>query len=96
MTAMVAYLESVPNGTLLLIAVADEAGLNEFSSCAQLPYPWVTAALQQFETLGSTRLRDYCYQDQWALIAVKGQGALSESLATGAADASAIAVIDGP
>jgi hypothetical protein len=81
--AMVAYLDSVPNGTILLISAGDELGLNEFppSDCAFLPFPFVGTALQKLQALGSTRIQDYCYRDQWAMIAIKGQGtALAESL----------------
>jgi hypothetical protein len=35
------------------------------------------------ETLGSTQIRSYCFRDSWALIAVKGQGALAEGRSSG-------------
>ncbi len=84
MNAMVAYLDSLPNGTIVLIAVGDEAGLNSFppSGCTSLPYSWVTAARQRLQSLGSTQIQNYCYQNQWAMIAIKGQGVLSESLSS--------------
>ena len=95
--AMVAYLDSVPNGTLLLIAVADEAGLNDWSSCTLLTSPWTNAALGRLQQLGSTQIGNYCYGDQWAMIAVKGQGAaLSESLGHAAADAPTQATVQLP
>jgi hypothetical protein len=84
MTEMIDYLDEVPDGTILLIAVGDEAGLNGFDSCTFLGagHPWVEEGLQVLEGLGSELIRSYCYRDQWSMIAVKGQGvALGEALA---------------
>lgn len=100
MNAMIAYLDGLPNGTIVLIAVGDEGGLNSFppDGCTLLPYSWVTTALNQLESLGSTQILDYCYWDQWAMIAIKGQGvALSEALGrAGVADAPTQATIHLP
>jgi hypothetical protein len=83
--AMIAYLDGVANGTLLLIAVGDEAGLNNFDSCTFLPYPWVPQVKSTLQALGSTQIGSYCYRDQWAMITVKGEGsARSEQLGHGA------------
>lgn len=82
--AMVTYLDSVPVGTLLLISAVDEAGLNNWSSCSLLPNPGVTAVITRLEALGSRKIRQMCYSDNWTLISVKGQGAaLGESLGRG-------------
>jgi hypothetical protein len=53
MNAMIAFLDSMPNGTILLIAVGDEAGLNQFppQQCSFLPFSFVTAALQRLQGL---------------------------------------------
>jgi hypothetical protein len=81
MTDMVNFLNSVPNGRMLMIAVADEAGLNYDQSCTRFPYTWVTNAIQTLEALGSTQIRNYCFWDSWAMITVKGEGvARSEQL----------------
>jgi hypothetical protein len=94
MTAMNAYLDSVPNGTLLLIAIADEAGLNDWSACTFLTQPWVSGAVSRLRALGSTQIGSYCYGDRWAMIAIKGQGvALGEARGTGSADALVQAVV---
>lgn len=102
MTAMNAFLDSVPNGTLLLIAVGDEAGINHFPGdpqgrCGVLPYAWVSQALSRFTALGATMLNGYCYQDQWSLITIKGQGvALDEALGNGASHAVSEATVTVP
>jgi len=80
MERLVACLDSLPAGALLLVAVADDAGLNQFDSCERLPYAWVERGLAALEQLGSSRLRDYCYRDSWAMVAVKGAGVLEEGL----------------
>jgi hypothetical protein len=84
--AMLAFLAALPNGAVVMAAVADEAGLNLDDSCTRFALPQVEGALQALETLGSTRIRDLCFRDAWALIAVKGEGrALGEQLVKGAA-----------
>ncbi len=80
MNAMIAYLDSLAVGTTMMISVADEAGLTDYG-CTKLTYSWVEAGLRALEALGSHQIRNYCYQDSWAMIAVKGEGsARDESL----------------
>ena len=86
MNNLIAFLNGLPNGTPILIAVADEAGLNYFPSegnpCTFLPDPWVQQGLQTLQSLGSQQIGSYCYQYSWAMIAVKGEGTgRSEQLA---------------
>jgi hypothetical protein len=99
MMNLIAFLNGLPNGTLFLIAVGDEAGLNVFPTegnpCSFLPYSWVQQGLQALESLGSQQVQNYCYQYSWAMIAVKGQGVLSEQL-SGSSIASAQATITVP
>lgn len=81
MYALVNYLNAAPAGSLILLSVADEAGLNSNESCN--PYSTsscFTAGLSALEALGSTRIRSYCYWNSWAMIAIKGQGAVAEGL----------------
>jgi hypothetical protein len=82
MLAMIAYLDGVPNGTILLISAGDELGLNLFppNDCTFLNHDFVSTALQRLQALGSNQIQNYCYRDQWAMIAIKGQGMVSESL----------------
>ena len=72
MNAMMTFLNGLPNGTVVLIAVGDEAGLNVDNSCSHLSFPWVEAGLQALESLGSTQLRNYCFRSSWSMISVKG------------------------
>lgn len=88
MMAMIGFLNSLPNGVLIMIAVGDEAGLTDFPpdrGCEHLPYPWVEAGFEALERLGSLQIRDYCYRDSWAMISSKGQGtAVTEQLSNNA------------
>jgi Interleukin-like EMT inducer/Glycosyl hydrolases family 2, TIM barrel domain len=73
MNAMVAHLQALPSGAVVLIATADEAGINYDVSCTRFPYAWVEAGLDELESWGATRIRDYCYWGSWAMVAVKGE-----------------------
>lgn len=88
MTAMIAFLNSLPNGFLILIAVGDEAGLTNFpegGGCVQLLRPWVTECFEALETLGSQQISGYCYGGSWAMISIKGKStALGEQLSNDA------------
>lgn len=78
MEKMIDFIKSLPDGTILLMSVADDAGLNPFPGlgpCSSLPYPWVTDALQLLRSLGSRQIQNYCYGGSWAMITVKGEGA---------------------
>jgi hypothetical protein len=80
------FLDSLPNGTLLLIAVADEAGLDDFppNQCVHLSNAYIESFYLKLEALGSQQIRSYCYQDSYVLIAVKGEGvARAEQLSSG-------------
>lgn len=82
--ALIDFLNSLPNGVMILIAVGDEAGLNNFpevDGCSHLQRPWITECFQTLEGLGSQQIRNYCYRGSWAMISIKGQGiALAEQL----------------
>jgi Interleukin-like EMT inducer/Putative binding domain, N-terminal/Glycosyl hydrolases family 2, TIM barrel domain len=82
--ALVDFLNSLPNGAIILIAVGDEAGLNNFpetDGCSHLERPWITECFQTLEGLGSQQIRNYCYRGSWAMISIKGQStALAEQL----------------
>lgn len=96
LNAMVSYLDSVPVGTLLLMTAVDEAGLNDWSSCAILPDQPVNTLINRLEALGSRSIRQMCYSDNWVMMAIKGQGAaLGESLGHGV-DAAVTASIQLP
>ncbi|MBI2833801.1 MAG: hypothetical protein HYX76_05175 [Acidobacteria bacterium] len=81
MREVIDYLNGLPDGVLVMIAVGDEAGLTNFDSCTRLNYAWVDEGYLALEALGSTQIRGYCYRNSWAMIAIKGQGvALAEQL----------------
>jgi Interleukin-like EMT inducer/Divergent InlB B-repeat domain len=80
MYALVNYLNSAPAGSLVMLSVADDAGLNHDLSCTQFSSSCFAAGFAALEALGSTRIRSYCFRDSWAMIALKGQGLLAEGL----------------
>jgi interleukin-like EMT inducer protein/VCBS repeat protein len=85
MIALTNFLNGLPNGTLVMLAVGDEAGLNNFTSCTHLGFSWIEPFYQALESLGSTQIRSYCYQNSWAFVAIKGNPASkSEDLKTNA------------
>lgn len=83
MTAMAQFINGQANGTLLLIAVADDAGINCDNSCAVLPGGAVGAGLAALRALGATQINGICFRWSYALIAVKGAGARTEGLLNG-------------
>jgi hypothetical protein len=95
---MTSFLDGLPDGTLILMAVADEAGLNAFppNGCTHLTNACIEPFFETLEALGSQQIRNYCYWNSWAMATVKGEGAaLAEQLAD-AAEASAEATIPIP
>ncbi len=83
-TAIFQYLDSLPAGTVVAVAVGDDAGLNRDNSCERWPFAWTEELLQRFETMGSTRIRSYCFRNSWSFVAVKSEGrARGEHLAAG-------------
>src|SRR5205085_10819106 len=74
MNAMITFLNSLPNGTVVLVAVGDEAGLNTDNSCTRFSFAWVEAGVRALEALGSTQIRNYCFRYSWAMVSIKGEG----------------------
>lgn len=69
---LVAYLESLPSGTLVLLAVGDDAGLTGDvapSLCTLAPGQPTQRLLNALEALGSAQIRGYCFRDSWAMLA---------------------------
>jgi hypothetical protein len=76
---MTAFIDELPNGTVLLIAVADDAGRSNCNGGTN-PSP-EEAGIKALEALGSTHIREYCFRDSWAMATVKGEGkARSEAI----------------
>lgn len=85
MIALTNFLNGLPNGVLVMLAVGDEAGLTNFVSCTHLGFSWIEPFYQAIEALGSTQIRSYCYQGSWAMVAFKGSPATkSEDVRTNA------------
>lgn len=76
-TKLLAFLDSVPDGRMIMVAVCDEAGFS-FNHKLQIDED----VRAYFEKMGSLKIRDYVYRDSWAFIAIKGKGkALDEAFA---------------
>lgn len=59
--ALADYLDSLPARTLVLLAVCDEAGLNNWDTCDLRPTAPVQSLLAALDRLGSRKIRNYCY-----------------------------------
>jgi hypothetical protein len=82
MYGLIRYLGSAPPDSLILLSVADDAGLNQDLSCSRYATSSCFAdGLAALEALGSTRIQTYCFRESWAMITIKGRGtALAEGL----------------
>jgi hypothetical protein len=81
MNNLITFLDGLPNGSLILLSVADEAGLALDDSCTKRASAWTESGLQKLESLGARQIRSYCFRDSWAMATVKGEAqAKSESL----------------
>ena len=91
MIALTKVLNSVSNGEMVLLAVADEAGLNQFppNDCVSLGHPWIEPFYQAIESLGGTRIRQYCYWNSWAMSAIKGNPQTAQEQLANANEANA-------
>lgn len=85
------FLDSLPNDTLIMIAVADEGGLDNFppNGCVHLNNSYIEPFFQKIEALGGQQIRNYCYQDSYSLVAVKGEGMARAEQLGSAVEASA-------
>ena len=72
------YLDGITNGRLVLVAVGDEAGITQWGDfrCTKLPYAWVDGVIGKLQSLGSTNIAHYCYNDSWAILA-RADGSLT-------------------
>ncbi|MBK7999652.1 MAG: hypothetical protein IPK15_13285 [Verrucomicrobia bacterium] len=85
-SAFVNYLHNIPNGRLVLVAVGDEAGLTQWggSRCERIPSAWADAVIDELQRHGSTNIGNYCYNDSWGMIFIKGHPRpLAEGLGSG-------------
>jgi hypothetical protein len=91
-TALIDYLVRQRPGTLLAIAVGDEAGITvgRSSGCPSNPRPGSVCCRplggeferlrETLEGLGAREIRSYCYWNSYSLMTVVGAGAVSEQL----------------
>jgi hypothetical protein len=74
MRRLIAVVDQAPAGSLLLLAIGDDAGLNGFFTCAWRR-AWAEDLARFLEGLGSRQIRSYCYRDSWAMATFKTTGA---------------------
>ena len=80
-TDLINFLANVPAGRVVLLAVSQDAGLNEAGSCKLLGRAWNHNLISTLESLGSTRIANICAGGSWSMVAVKGHGVLDEQIA---------------
>ena len=80
MLALTSFLNGLPNQTLVLVGVSDDAGLTRWDSCEHYTDPTTENARQALEAIGATMIRSYCYRGSWSLISIKGAGPQDEQL----------------
>jgi hypothetical protein len=75
---LVAFLDAVEPGMLVLLLVGDDAGVTDNGTqavlCDLLTDADTSRLLERLGELGSRRIRDYCYRASWAMAAYKGKG----------------------
>jgi hypothetical protein len=79
--ALLDHLTAIPSGRLVMLAVADEAGITFANDrqCTPVTDATTLALVQRLQSLGSTRIDEYCWRGSWAMVAVTGTGvALAE------------------
>ena len=86
MRAMIAYLNSLPDHTIIFIGVVDDAGLTldsftclpdttpESVCCKPFVFQWTEDGKRALEQLGATMIRNYCFRNSWGMVTVKGEG----------------------
>jgi hypothetical protein len=77
---LVAYLQSLPDGTILALAIGDEGGFIAGPGGAPWPDPYVEQGYEALEALGSQQIRQVSYNGGWAMVVIKGQGVLAEGI----------------
>src|SRR5260370_42447837 len=75
---LVAYLHSLPAGTILALAIGDDGGFIAGPGGNPWQDPYVEQAYKALEALGSQEIRQVQYNGGWVMIVVKGQGVLAE------------------
>jgi hypothetical protein len=73
------YLAGLPDGSVLLLSVADEAGFINSATGNPWPDPFVEQGYQALEALGGTQIRQVGFRGGWTMIVVKGQAPLAEA-----------------
>jgi Interleukin-like EMT inducer/Glycosyl hydrolases family 2, TIM barrel domain len=75
---LIAYLNGLPDGTILALAIGDEGGFIAGPGGNPWADPFVEQAYEALEALGSQQIRQVPYNGGWAMIVIKGQGVLAE------------------
>lgn len=81
---LVAFLETIASGMLVLLVVGDDAGVTDNGTpdvvCNLLEDADTLRLFELLEALGSERIRDYCYRASWAMAAFKGKGTAEQEV----------------
>jgi N-acetylmuramoyl-L-alanine amidase len=93
--ALLQFLVTAPAGAIVMLAVADDAGLNGDNSCGIYGYPWEQGLIQVLQTNGSQLIQNICFRDSWSLIYIVGGRVLAEQLSHTSAAADSQATVSG-
>jgi hypothetical protein len=77
---LLAFLQAAPAGAAVMLAGADELGLNPANSCSFLSYAWNQDLIQHLQGAGSARIGEVCFRDSWSMIYIVGGQPLAEAL----------------
>lgn len=78
---LINYLNAIPSGSIVLLAIADEGGfINDNIAGCHTPYTdsRVQQAYDALEGFGSTQIRNVGFRGSWVMIYVQGHGKLVE------------------
>lgn len=91
-------LDMLPNGMIVLIGVADEAGLTQWppNDCIPTGSDCRTHFVRRVQAMGGWKVGQYCYWSSWAFAAVKGEGVAREENLLRNAEVSARVVVPRP
>jgi exo-beta-1,3-glucanase (GH17 family) len=81
--ALIAYLDEVESGRVVLLAIGDDGGFIDFRTNKAYTHDWIEDGYRALEELGSRHIREVGYRGSWAMFAQKGAGALGEAFGTG-------------
>jgi hypothetical protein len=79
-SALLQFLKSAPAGAIVMLTIADEAGLNADDSCSLLGYAWNQQLTDYLKSIGSLQIQNMCFRSSWSFMYIAGAQVLGEAL----------------